>query len=493
MKRLVVLLVLAALATAVPAADDFQAFRDSFRAAFGLMPGMGEPTAEDRLAAVESLATFKNEDSTRLLILGVRLEQERIEALQARRELIRTGRDRSLRGALPGPHLLALKKQIDAEYRVLETIEEALSRLSDRDAIAYLASGALLRNRFWKCRTVAARALGAIGQRERIPALVKGLGDRDPRVRTAVVLSLGAMRSEEALADLLKMLKDRDWTVRSAAVDALGKILDPRAFEPLLALMERERGRLAADCAEVLKKLTGEDFGVSPAAWRSWWKDHKKRVLAGRRPPARPRREKPGEDDARYYHGIPVNSARTVFIIDVSESMSYSSTEFTKKPKEGELSRFELAKRELIRAVRNYSPKSTFDLIAFHTVVKVWRPRMVPATPAMKKDAVDWINTLRPIETTNIYAALEAAFRLGGMGVGDRYYEPRVDTIYLLSDGAPTNRDRTDDDPERILRAVREWNRLGRIRIHTIGLKGHSADFMSRLARENGGTYTVRE
>ena len=79
------------------------------------------------------------------------------------------------------------------------------------------------------------------------------------------------------------------------------------------------------------------------------------------------------------------------------------------------------------------------------------------------------------------------------MGVSDKNYEPAADTIFLLSDGAPTNFDLTDDDPERIFRAVKEWNALGRVKIHTIGLMGHKASFMERLAEENGGTYTTRD
>ena len=43
-----------------------------------------------------------------------------------------------------------------------------------------------------------------------------------------------------------------------------------------------------------------------------------------------------------------------------------------------------------------------------------------------------------------------------------------------------------------ILRAVNEWNRLKRITVHTIGIGGHNAAFMSQLARENNGTYVAR-
>ena len=62
-----------------------------------------------------------------------------------------------------------------------------------------------------------------------------------------------------------------------------------------------------------------------------------------------------------------------------------------------------------------------------------------------------------------------------GRGVGDRYYEPEVDTMFFLSDGAPTIPKLNEsgirqDDSDRILRAVARWNALGRVRIHAVGL-----------------------
>ena len=493
MKRLLALSGLLLAATSTFAANDFPNFRDSFRAAFGLVGGTYEPTPADRQAAVEAVSTFGNEDSTRLLVLGIRLEHERIQALIDRREEVRTGRDRSLKGALPEPYLKMLKDQIDAELRVLETIEGALAKLTDDKAIKYLATDALRREKHWKAREVVAQALGRIGSRDHIKALVGGLSDKDPRVRTAVLLAFSRMRAEEALQDVISALADKEWMVRSAALEALGKILDPRAFEAILALLEKEEGTLAEECAEALKKITGQDFGRSVNGWRSWWADNKEKALAGNRAVLPEEPKELSEEDKRYYHGIPVKSTRPIFIIDISESMAYSTTEFTEKPGEGEDSRLDAAKRELTKAIDNLVPRTSFGLIAFHSVVMVWRPRLVPAKDAMKADAKAWSAELTPTGTTNIYGALEAAFRMSGMGITDKYYPPLSDTIYLLSDGAPTNQDLTNDDPERVLRAVREWNRLGRMKIHTIGLKGHSAAFMSALAQQNGGTYISRE
>jgi len=493
MRSTLLILLVAALATVAAADDDFQDFKDSFRASFRPSAGGEEgPTWEDRLAAVEGVATFRNEDSTRLLVTAIQVVEKEIQTLLELREAIRTGRDKASRGKLPEPYLAVVKVKIDGELQVFEAIENGFAKLTDEKAIAYLARDVLPRHRYWKCRAVVARVLGRIGDRAYIEFLAKALGDKDPRVRTSILLALGKMRAEEALEQIMKALGDKDWTVRSAAVEALGRLRDPRSFEALLARMQKEDGRLAEDCAEALKRITGQDFGQSVRAWEAWWAENKEKAIAGHWPEPPPPPEEEKEDD-RYYHGIPVKSDRTIFIIDVSESMAYSAKQFKTKPKEGELSRLDVAKQELLRAVKIYDRKGTFGLISFHTVIQVWRPRLVPAKKTMKEDAVEWAGELTPTGTTNIYGALEAAFRMSGMGMSDKYYQPAADTIFILSDGAPTNQDLTNDDPDRILRAVRGWNSLGRMRIHTIGLLGHSEEFMSKLAEQNGGTYISRE
>ena len=86
---------------------------------------------------------------------------------------------------------------------------------------------------------------------------------------------------------------------------------------------------------------------------------------------------------------------------------------------------------------------------------------------------------------------------MAGRGLKDKYYDPGVDTIFLLSDGAPTT-DSVDKaepmEPDQILTAVRDWNQLKRIQIHAIAIdprigSGAFVRFMKSLARENKGTY----
>ena len=150
------------------------------------------------------------------------------------------------------------------------------------------------------------------------------------------------------------------------------------------------------------------------------------------------------------------------------------------------------AKAELVRVVKNFTGKGHFNVIVFNDIVKKWQDRMMPANKANKKAGVDWVNRLEAASSTNIFDALDMAFKVAGMGATDKNYGLGADTIFLLSDGSPTKPDGQLDDWEKIIKATREWNRLKRIKIHTIGIGGHNAAFMSTLAMENGGIYVAR-
>ena len=79
---------------------------------------------------------------------------------------------------------------------------------------------------------------------------------------------------------------------------------------------------------------------------------------------------------------------------------------------------------------------------------------------------------------TNLYDGLEKSLMDGN-----------VDTVMLLSDGAP-GAGRYVATPD-ILRAVRRLNQTRRIAIHCVSL-GRDSELLRRLARENGGKYVRR-
>ena len=79
-----------------------------------------------------------------------------------------------------------------------------------------------------------------------------------------------------------------------------------------------------------------------------------------------------------------------------------------------------------------------------------------------------------------------------------------VDTIILVSDGLPWLRTEMREkgvmDPDKIIEAVKGWNKRHKIVIHTVGIHrakegggggggGRGTKFLQRLAEENGGKY----
>jgi len=67
-------------------------------------------------------------------------------------------------------------------------------------------------------REACAAALGAIGDRRGLPAILAACGDK-PQVRRRAVLALAPFEGDEVEAAIDRALEDRDWQVRQAAED----------------------------------------------------------------------------------------------------------------------------------------------------------------------------------------------------------------------------------------------------------------------------------
>jgi HEAT repeat protein len=70
-------------------------------------------------------------------------------------------------------------------------------------------------------REAAVAALGALGDRAGLPAVLAACGDK-PAVRRRAVLALAPFEGPDVDAALRAALEDRDWQVRQAAEDLLG-------------------------------------------------------------------------------------------------------------------------------------------------------------------------------------------------------------------------------------------------------------------------------
>jgi len=464
-----------------------------------------ENATPQRIGAVRALGTFGTREAARVLLDTVgdteKTERPLIEEKDEVAERIKTilGSqqfaekrvvDSKVMEGLKSlqARLAVLQQKIVAEARVRQEIAETLVMCDDPKAVKYLMGDAL-RSGSRRVREIAATALGAIGDPNAVKPLRRLLNDKAIAVRSAALLSLGEMRATLALPDILKRLEDKAWPVRAAAVTALGMLRAKEAVGPLIDAMEREEGRLQKDIANVLEDLTGQRFGVNVDGWRRWWKDHAAEFGgdAGGKVGGH------GKRGGVSYYGIETFSKRIVYVIDVSGSMNGSHASPGRQAEGNDLKKVDAAKRELIRSLKTIPKKGRFSIVVYNDMIKVWSDKLVAATTGNKKKAESFVNGLNAAQSTNIYGALEAVFRMAGMGANDKHYDLAADTIFLLSDGSPTKPDGSMDSTEKIIVACREWNRLKRVTIHCIGIgKAHNAAFMSQLARENGGQYVAR-
>jgi len=304
--------------------------------------------------------------------------------------------------------------------------------------------------------------------------------------------------------------------VRVAAGRAIARVAYPDGIELLIARIDHEQGAVREAVLDSLVVLTGKSPGDSAASWRAWLAAEGAPFLSGDVKlglgDASMRARKPSDTaTSGTYFGIAQTGESILYVFDNSQSMraKVGSKAKGKAATTGpeRQTRWQLCRQELKSALRALSADQKFNLVAFANRVRTFDPKMVPATPENVERATEWLDSLKLEFQTNVFEALEAAFALAGRGAGDDYYRSEVDTIFFLSDGAPTiaNLGKSGiqpDDPDRILRAVRRWNALDRVTVHATGIglqkrknernaKGRLFPpvFLRLLAEQNGGEY----
>lgn len=253
---------------------------------------------------------------------------------------------------------------------------------------------------------------------------------------------------------------DRKFGFRRCVVQGLTAIKDRDVIVHLINLLPRFKGQVQFDVVTHLIAVTGQNFGDDAGKWKLWWIENEGKTVVQDKSKAPP--WKFGE-----YHGIPICAKRVVFVLDTSGSMRGA--------------KIEIAKTELIRAIRELPQEVFFNVISFDGTVRTWQRELVGATEQIKHFAVNAVMEQPLGSNTASYDALEAAFDL----------DPEA--IYFLSDGAP--RGGKVEDPTQIVSIFSTLNRVRRISIHSIGVDTNLpsaapfARFMKTLAEANWGVY----
>ena len=287
-----------------------------------------------------------------------------------------------------------------------------------------------------------------------------------------------------------KLLTAGSAPLRPEVARPLGQTGGRPTIPLLIDRLKVERGRVKEVVAVALATLTGQNHGLSAEAWTLWWKDLETKddfmPEAGSVPPP------PKLPDMGEYFGIAQDGSSILYIFDRSDSMERGLA------KGG--SREERARKELAAALDKLDEATRFNIVVFSIKVRSWAKGYRDASRRNVADAKRWLFDLDMQAGTSTYDALQRGFRLSGSRSIDRFDELDVETVFFLSDGEPTRRTGgtlnplVRDDPQRILSAVRRYDPLGRVKIHTIGLALATKDapiLMRGLAEEHGGRFVA--
>ncbi len=110
-------------------------------------------------------------------------------------------------------------------------------------------------------RREAARALGAVGDVDSVPALGAALDDPSGPVRLEAARALEALGSAGAIEALARRVTEEpDWETRAAIASALGRAAAPQAYVPLRAAASDPSAFVRAAAAAAVRSL--RDAGV---------------------------------------------------------------------------------------------------------------------------------------------------------------------------------------------------------------------------------------
>lgn len=371
-------------------------------------------------------------------------------------------------------------------------------------------------------RLLAVNALAKDATIDLVPTMLDLLRDAEPNIRIAAANALGtAMQPhvDESLGkrpegDLQKqrdlviekleqlLIQDPVWQVRSAAAFALAqqkcKPVIPALIRGLEAELARKKDPWAMDVRlhELLEGLTGQSVARGTIApWREFWAREGPSFTV--RPATAPGAVQPAPDKYEKFFDLRVDSDRVLFVLDFSGSMKEPVTlhaRTTGAAPGTTTTKAALVVQELKKLVMSLPDGALVNFVVFGDEVRIWRqdgsrPALVKLDDDTRDDLLGhFLDTLQPNGSTNLYGALDAALEFGGRGLHDKYYAAGFDTLYVITDGAPSAGAVLDKDE--IRRRVRETNQLRKIAIHCVTFGDQNdTDFLKTMAAENGGRH----
>lgn len=326
------------------------------------------------------------------------------------------------RGSLPGDKLAAAlgAKSVDVRRTLRASLERLIgtNRITDPDRLVGGLETWMKNNEDPEVRAAGLSALVRIPSHVP-PAPVELARDSDPPPVTCAILRLlvGASdpKSREYVA---KCSRSPERSVRAQVVETLTARPDAEGLKLLVAMFETEKNkRLSWTIDGALEKLSGLSGGGKADFWRAWvdnlgpeWKP----ATGGK-----PSTERAGETTAPKIVGFPIVSSGVAILVDFSGST-------WEKRSDGK-TRKEKLDVELTKALQALAPETLFNVIPYTADPLPFEKGMVAASPANVQRALKFFTGNKSSGKGNVWGAIEVALE-----------DPRVDTLLILTDGAPT-------------------------------------------------------
>lgn len=427
------------------------------------------------------------------------------------------------------------KSEEKVSGEVLESCLRAFRTLSTPEALGEMLKVARSRKENIRIRAYVIWALGGKGDTRDFLELVD---DPSPVVQIAAVDCLAERADPSTLPRFFQLLSDnRTWEVKWSSLLGIGKAADDKAIEPLIENLGRcrvDEGRLKDQYIRILRKLLDSKLDSDDAnAWKSVWTAKKAGTESA-----------PGTtmSDMTQFYGLKTRSTRLVFVLDKTGSMTDPGSEpehpaytlpteatgVDKEPAPEKTAReecvkivkrwatvvaktrIEVAKKELINTIYVLSPKVHFNILWYESTPSPWKQELVPATWTDKLDAMMATDKVVASGGTNIWDALELAFKMveapARAGPGPIVIDRKVnyatatggvDTMFLMTDGRPTVGKLVGTDE--LITELKKVNRLRKVTIHTICVgdrppnsavvDGPDPAFLKRIADQNNGDF----
>jgi len=296
-----------------------------------------------------------------------------------------------------------------------EKLTTAIEKAAERGGTATLRAQALV-------------TLGALTGEKSVMALLlvlEWLESKHPEQRAAALELAELVPEEIRLFMVRESMGDREALVRLRAYQALERRRDREGVRALVDSLEAEANlRLSWTLVEILRGLSGRKHGRDVRPWSQWAE-----TLADDWAPAKADgspQALEGEERTASFVGLPVLSERVAFLIDFSGSMWQERDGKTRKQR---------VDVELRRALESLPESTRFNLHPYTLEPLRWQKKLTTATAKNVQRALKYFEDCQAHGKGNFWdAALDAM------------QDPEVDTLMLLTDGAPSGGQRWNMD-----------------------------------------------